>query len=180
MAELTDNWTLLCNMFKERDEVVLVLEDDTFAWGALHTLSDGVELCRQSRRTKFYPWEQIRFMAHDGFPVRKVTGPPSDHIIEDIDTTEVQQAVRGLLDAAKPKPKPRTGGWRRASGIGIGFGDPFVIEGVSATLCNPGRLFTPGEECEETIVMRSPEGAGGLLWDIPTIHAFACPTEQPA
>lgn len=170
MASLTDNWTLLRNMFKEGDEVVLVLEDDTFAWGALRTLNEGVELYRQACRTKFYPWEIVRFMAHDGFPVRKVTGPPSDDIIEDLDTVGVQRAVRGLLDAAKPKRKPRTGGWSRTSGLG--FGDPYLIEGVSAALYNRGRVSAPGEAYEETIVMRSPEGARGLLWDVPTIFEF--------
>ena len=93
-----DAWDLYHSMFKEGDEVVIVTEEeDHFEWGKIKTEKDGCRLTRPGQKSKYFDWDNIRFLAHDGFPVKKLMGADGSKTIEKIDTTKTQEAIREAL-----------------------------------------------------------------------------------
>lgn len=69
-----DAWTLFHSLFKKGEEVWLITDEDDFIWGKL--LDFNNEECALHFRGKevWFRWDCIRFISHDGFPVRSLTG----------------------------------------------------------------------------------------------------------
>jgi len=180
----SSDWTLFNSHFKEGDDVVAIDGDDQFHWGKLESIIEtGCTLShRPGRVRKELKWDEIRFMAHDGFPVRKVLGASGSASIEKIDTTNTQKAIHQLLKSEFPHKTPTHGR----------FGDPFDFEAADTKIYNPGNsgpnywarfwneltgyfsnqhreLAYANEEC---LVLTSKDGAKAQLWDIPTIYFF--------
>lgn len=161
-----DALDLFKECFKDGDVVVIVTEDDSVYYGKLKTEGDlGCYIKRKNYKNMLqnghlFRWEEIRFMAHDGFPCSQLLGADGKKSIE--------------------KEKSKDSKIRRAFqyefGIGstIVFGDPFIIESVDSILYNPGNTGDNywDELDEEVIKMTSKDGAIGCLWDLSTIFFF--------
>lgn len=94
MKEKPTAWELFWSLFKEGDEVICIDDEDVFHWGRLKTYSeDNFLLCRPYRQEALH-WEDIRFMCHDGFPVRKLTGADGSKLIEDAATDDIVTLIR--------------------------------------------------------------------------------------
>jgi hypothetical protein len=178
-------WQLFESCFKLGDEVVVVDVFDQFWWGLLDGITDfGCLLLRPGVEPKSLTWDDVRFMAHDGFPVRRLIGADGSATIEKLDTTDTQRAVRKALALEYPKQKP----YVPARAV---FGDPFDVEAASAKLYHPGnsgpgywsRFWNgreyhsedhreAGYETEEVLVLTAKDGAKAELWDLTTIYAF--------
>lgn len=178
-------WELFYSCFKEGDEVVVIDVNDKFWWGRFHDLPGNEFELRTDGRVWVLDVNEIRFMAHDGFPVRKVLGAEGSSTIEQIDTEDTQAAIRQALRLEYPEWEQRTVGHVR-------FADPFDIENVNARLYHPGnsglrywsRFWSEavgyfsdshreaGYEDEECLVLTSRDGAKAELWDLTTVYCF--------
>ncbi len=177
--------------FEEGDEVVVIDIDDNLWWGRLKNITTrGLEVRKGGWVRSFIgdkkklEWDDIRFMAHDGFPVRKLMGADGSRTIEKLDTRETRTAVRAALKQEFPsQPERRT----------VRFGDPFDAECVSTRLYHPGnsgpeywdqfynrtlqQYYSPEHrqeafDKEEVIVMEAVDGAKAELWDLTTLYMF--------
>ena len=165
-------WEIYRVCFEEGDCVVLVTDDDVFDWGRLKSSDEGLTLSWPGKQTRFYDWEDIRFMAHDGFPVKKIMGKEPEVNLRHFKTKIA--AIREKFHFGRLIQEL----WGGCTSMH--FGDPFEILDVSATLVNPGNcLYFASEEeyhqnylYEEVIMCEAKDGAKGLLWDLPTIHEF--------
>ena len=195
-----DTWKVFKECFEEGEEVVVVLEDGKFDWGKLSYDEEGIDLAKGSGIASMsHDWIDIRFMAHDGFPVKKVMCPPTDTLLEKLDTTDIQDLIRQTLTytlcgkckeaIADPAPyvncekcreiqREKDRVWREnidGRRRSFGFGHPFLIEGVSATLINKGNNGPEYYEMDyliETLVLKSKDGAIAHLWDLESIFYF--------
>jgi len=91
-------WDLYHSAFKEGDEIVVIDHNDFMYWGKGETRGDvGCTLHRIEGDTVDLKWEEIIFMAHDGFPVSKLRGVEGHIIVEQIDTSDTTNALRRVM-----------------------------------------------------------------------------------
>ena len=90
-------WELYNSCFSDGQNVVIVTDFDAFEWGTLRTTSTGCWLARRGRKDRFFRWEDIRFMAHDGFPVERLMGADGSKLIEKLDPVDSARAIRDAL-----------------------------------------------------------------------------------
>lgn len=163
-----DGWALWRECFKEGEDVIAVTVDDKFFWGTLRTLSEGVELTKPNAKTKCLPFDDIRFMSHDGFPVQQLMGADGSEAIVSLRAERVHEAIREALEMYVPG-EPR---YRRPSSYVCGH--PFIVEASACRLLNPRNAGPDfySEPNEEVLQCWSPDGAVGLLWDLDTVFHF--------
>lgn len=99
-----DAWELYDSCFSDGQNVVIVTDFDTFEWGTLRTLPLGCWLARRERKDLFFWWDDIRFMAHDGFPVERLMGADGSKLIEKLDPVNSARAIRDALLKGSPAP----------------------------------------------------------------------------
>jgi len=153
----TTAWQLFNRNFKKDDEVIIIDDLDRVSLGSLIEITEEHFTLKRSlgsSRTRTFYWDQIRFMSHDGFPVKQLFGADGSATIEA--EPNAKEVIRHGLNTEFGQ---------------IAFGDPFLIETVSYTLHNSGNdgpefYEQDGEECLELV---SKDGARGLLWHLPTV-----------
>lgn len=157
------NWDLFFECFKVGDDVIVVLDNDKFYWGKI-LLHEGEEknisfsLCNTvASRIKRLNWEDVTFISHDGFPVKKMIGADGSPLIEEIDTEDIQLSLRERL---------------ARTFCDIVFADPFLIQNVSGRLYNKGNCGEQfwGKNFEECLVLEAKDGAKGHLFDVPHVY----------
>lgn len=184
---LTNGFDLFDSMFKKNDEVIIITEDDEFFWGKLIVCGpDGFTL-KRGTSINFFEWKKVRFMSHDGFPVKKLMGTSSDQYIEQAFSPDIATTIRQVLileletcgncNILLPKGYPHTLCAECESKLPerrYGGGHPFIIDGVRSFLINVGNDNPAwmGTPYEEAVVMKSKDGAQGMLWELETIFAF--------
>lgn len=211
MKEISGN-DLFEGMFKIGDEVVAINDEDRFYWGKLQSYdAHGFALSKgKGIASVKLDWEEIQFIAHDGFPVQKLLGADGSEKIVLEDTKDIQGIVRRVLDGeicegcskiveetyqaeaedAAQEFQILTSSTQLydiqqvcAACIESGkyhkyvIRHPYLIEDVQSTLFNKHNLGLSNSDAfyenkEETILMKAKNGAGGLLWDIPSIYYF--------
>lgn len=101
---IIDAWTLFHSLFKKGDEVWVITDEDDFIWGKLLDFND--EECELRFRGKevWFRWDCIRFISHDGFPVRSLTGADgSRSILKEIPVApEKVGQLRSILSGEVP------------------------------------------------------------------------------
>jgi len=160
-------WDLYYRVFNDNDDVYVITDSDEAYWGKAHATQTGLLLSHPNVVDRFLDWDDITFMAHDGFPVRKLMGADGSKAIEKTNTNTIEAGIRKLLT----KNPSITDGPRVKQAV---FGDPFLVENVEATLMNtyyPGNhIWEP--EHEELIILKAPDGAVGLLYELNRIYHF--------
>lgn len=179
MAEDPNEWELFDECFNIGDDVIVVDVFDQFYWGKLIKTTETECVVQRRARTDYLSWDDIRFMAHDGFPVKKIKGKWEN--LELLDNSKTMSIIRRSLDKTPHPSRTR-------------FGDPFdITEPVTSWLYHPGnsgrkywnrfwnehlqQYLSPahrtlGYETEEVIVMEAKDGACAELWDLTTILEF--------
>ena len=169
MKKKPDAWDLYRAMFKDGDEVIVIDDFDDITWGRIYAHEDCAELKNPNKKNEKICWDDIRFIAHDGFPAKILSGADGSKTIENIDTKNIQKAIRELyVDAIKIEKIEES----RSS---FRVGDPFDIENVRATLMNPGNTYNEdlnNWQYEEVLLFSHPNGSSGMLWDLSTIFMF--------
>jgi len=179
-------------MFKLGHEIILITDQDKFEWGKIEEITDdGVTLKRDRKKSREWKWDNVAFMSHDGFPVRKLPPSPSDEHVEKLlgekHVRDLKSAIRQALafstcadcgklieDNSYNAKGECNACHRRYSYQG---GHPWEIECVSSQIFNignqsPSDWLWSNHPLEETIVMQSKDGLGGQLWDLPAIFEF--------
>lgn len=189
--------------FKNGQFVVIISEDDQLDWGTLHfdKVDEGmVTLSSGLRPARTYHWNQIIFMSHGGFPVRKIFGkyPEKDLITGDVpglfraalaqENLEALQkktnAARGILGIDLKEISP---GFAKVQEemqaevepfedilARIKFGDPFQVEACGVRLFNAGNVGPQFylNPREEVLRMMSEDGAMAHLWQVGNVFEF--------
>lgn len=160
-----DAWKIYNKCFKDGDTVIIVTEDDGVYYGILKTEETGCYIRRKNSFKKLqnghlFEWEIIRFMAHDGFPCKQLLGADGHPSIEK--ERSENQKIRAAFQCEYGLETT------------LVYGDPYLIENVTAVLHNSGNTGDKywDELDEEVLVMTSKDGAVGCLWDLSTIFFF--------
>ena len=171
-----------------KDGELVVVEDDNgdFHWGKLETGDESIKLKRPGRAVELF-WDEILFIAHDGFPVKRIRGMSEETatiLAEQTDT----DAIRAVLSLpGGPKDCERDGcvelvhypphnpcycsevcfsnrrfeksRFNLSPGGYMGGGCPFSFEFESAILLNRGQVGNWGEDTEEVAILTAKDGA---------------------
>jgi len=155
---MMDNVALFDQMFDEGDNVIVITCFDEMVSGTLQPDRDGFTLQGPSGPRRL-GWGEVRFMAHDGLPVRFLPDGTNQHLPDLQDTTK----HRNILALGQQPSR-------------IISGDPWVLEDCTTHLVNPHG--PEGSSHEETVVLHHANGAKGLLWDLPTVYDVGMPVPR--
>jgi len=204
-----NTWMLWFDIFGDGEsgpgdrEVIIILDDDTVVIGKISGWSEA-RVHLKTSRGKFdhhVNWDRIRFMAHEGFPVRKILCPPQSKTMKKI--RSLSRAAQ-LRQALKQEFNGTFGGTSIVDALGYAantllhaadrykamiddfivrprprtrsttFGDPFCADFVAATLLNPGNHgpWWDDEPDEETLLLETEDGSRAMLCDLPSVLAL--------
>jgi len=146
--------------FDDGEAVTVIDDEDRVHWGKLKTSDAGAELARPGRRRVVIPWDEVRFICHQGARVDKLKGADGSAAIEQLDDYDLLR----LHDDLRLELK------HRGRRMGLVFGDPFRVEGEA-------RIFNAGNkgpayydsEAAEAIALEVSGGGTAILWDVETI-----------
>lgn len=170
-------WDLFDAAFKIGDDVVLIDDNDNVIVGKLTEVRD--DCCFIGDQWAY--WNDIRFICHDGFPVKKLRGADGSKLIEKLDTTETRAVIRKALTTsvcmicAKLFSDNRLVYRTRCTKcVQVVFGDPFMAEAVSASLYNSGNSGSCfwQTEWEECLVLKAKDGAVAQVFDLSTVYYY--------
>lgn len=160
-----DIWKLFREEFKDGDSVIMVHENCKLYGGKLLAFRDECSI-----GGKRYPWSEIVFIAHDGFPCRSLHACLDNEQLGEIENEDSVILMRKLLTRKPPekiivkeKIVHRTEPTHSHFSSGGSFGCPYSMENVRMQIINP---FGTRPEFEETLLCQSRDGAVGMLWDI--------------
>lgn len=150
-------WELFDRTFSEGDAVIVITEDDEWGWGTLAEIGEhGAQLYRGSKHCHIY-WSDMRFMCHDGFPIKKLKGADGSASIEKM------PSQRSLVKMVLEKKFGLTE---------LVFSDPFYIEGIVRSILynegNDGPEYFP-TDYEEVLELVAPDGATAHLWALNSV-----------
>lgn len=78
-----DAWDLFNRCFKRGEEVFVITDEDRVYWGRLGAVTeDEFVLSRPGGVVTSLKWWDIRWMSHDGFPVRRLLGADGSPSLE--------------------------------------------------------------------------------------------------
>ena len=165
--EKPDQWDIYRSCFDEGQEVCLIDTEDNVWFGNLQTTEAHAVLVRSGGRSQVVPWEECRFMCHDGFPYKQLEEKfDPKTLIERLAMHNVADVVREHLDDA----------WGEVANMDdvpkqvryAIFGDPFEI-----TRPVTAEIFSPGSKAEwpneELVVLTADDGAKAQLFDLHTV-----------
>ncbi len=158
-----DIWKLFRQEFKDGEQVIIVHEDCKLYGGKLTAYETH---CTIGSRN--YKWGEIVFIAHDGFPCRALRTTLSDEQLGDIENEDAVILLRKTL--LKPPEKVIVKEVvtetvvRRPRLHSYAGGCPFLFDEIQIQLLNP---FSRNKgNFEETLFMKSKDGAFGMFWGI--------------
>lgn len=177
MSDITKtSWRIYCSAFKDGEHVVLEDDDGMFWWGVLTTDKYGIRLTRPDGKDHYTYWEDVTFMAHDGFPVRKIMQMSQEEAEKragDLDTDIIRAALNNeVFDRdwdRGTRPRPASPRYIFGGGCPFVFG-PCSIEAIH-NLGNNGPRFW-GEDNEEVLVLRTDDGAICHSYDMSHLFMF--------
>ncbi len=149
-------WELFDRTFNEGDAVIVITEEDAWAWGELRDIGDQGALLKQGNKYRSIDWADMRFMCHDGFPIRKLKGADGSPSIEKMPSQ--RDLIRTVL--------------KKYGFTELVFSDPFYIEGIVRSILyneghdGPEHFHTSYEEVLELV---APDGATAHLWTLNTV-----------
>ena len=101
-----DMWAEFVFMFNQGDEVVLVTDEDEIKQGRLQydLGSDYFTLKRVLGRDEVLSWDIVRFIAHDGMPVKKLRGADgSASLLKEESVADRMKQLGHLLEEYEPR-----------------------------------------------------------------------------
>jgi len=169
---MEDAIKLFEDTFKDGEEVVIYLANDKFDYGILIIKENGILLKKSLKKFTEYKWHEIVFMAHDGFPVKKIMTYGRFDIFEYDNGPTVNKVRAFLSDETKELEKKKDRPY-------VTFGDPIEIHNVTTRLINPGigwdryGYLYNNTKYEEMMAMESVDGAKGVLFDVSCILEYS-------
>lgn len=166
MNEITRKaWTVFRSAFKDGDDVIVEDEKGNFFRGKLTAHNECVVLTRAHGNSIFIDWDQIEFMAHDGFPVKELMKMTPEEA-EKRARQSNKKIIRDILDRQKLGSIVRTVETTKPnvhrSRSSFGGGCPFIVESVRCVAVynrgNTGRRFWYSNAAE-VLTFQSDDGA---------------------
>ncbi len=157
MIKSIDGWKFFYDNFKDGQRVVIITDDDEIFAGRAEFTKLGVSITPTRNKKRFFYWNEVEFISHDGFPVKKLLGADGSSSIEKLDTTQLQEELLGSLSEFEDEK------------YNIVRGDPFLIEQVTAKIIT---VQYPETGFETSIKLKAKDGAIGLLYNFETIFYF--------
>jgi hypothetical protein len=199
-----DIYKIFNDQFKIGNAIFIIDEDDHFIFGEIEDIhyDNGIRLRKHfyPPYLKWYSWNEIRFISHDGFPVRKLFPRSSDKYLVHLNTDDIVMSLRQLAVSVVcnscnkliEQSIDNYGGHilggsedgryylcevcQDVDRYSMRGGHPFEIENVSMVVVNAGNNSYYHNYADdrflETGILRSREGLMGLLWDFSTIFEF--------
>ena len=162
--KIKDAWNLFNSLFKDGDSIHIVTDDDKDFQGKMLSTETGVYLSRITKKSKFFLWDDIRFISHDGFNIKKLFGADGSKSIEEEESKKTERRFR--------KATHFTAYSKRLTPSRYIFGDPFMVECDEVQRINtfyPGsKIFQPS--WEELLLLKSKDGAVGMLYHFESIY----------
>jgi len=184
--KLIDCWDLFLRDFHEGDEVVFICGEDEFYWGrlifpkSLVERDNGFILRDVHGRERAFLWDDVAFMAHDGFPVKQLKGADgSPSVFDESHRSSLRQmagifaedlrnndfgTVKEILEQNEHEAQVEEEHQRRMRRR-LTIGDPYLIENVTV---DPFlvylRDFPEYGWLEQCVVLRADDGAVGMLY----------------
>jgi len=143
-----DAWKLFKKLYKQNDYVLVIDEFDKRFFGKMKYDDEGLHLTKIDGIRKYLYWDQIRFMCHDGFPVKKLLGADGSDTIELESPVDLNKLITYL------------------SAKRLVFSDPYMIENVTSKYIQT----YDGNFTEDILLLKSKDGAVGLLYDLNRIY----------
>ncbi len=178
-------WNTFRYHFKDGERVIVEDSDGVFYYGKLKASNAYCHIIRSEQKNVSLWWEDIEFIAHDGFPVRRLarmTAAEAERRAEQEPTEVVVAALNGELKQKPPRePKPgvlkRVGDYidslpEPAGGLWCG-GCPFIAGPAELIeILNRGNRGPRwhGSDLCETLIFRSDDGA--ILHNYDSDHLF--------
>ncbi len=156
-------WEVFRSVFTDGENVVLETSSGRFHYGKLRAELDRVVLTRLSGVRRVVDWDDIEFMAHDGFPVGKLMGMTPEEA-EERASVSADDIVRELMhaDPGSIDEPERVGG-----------GCPFVAGPMELRQVfnrgNNGPGFWYRDDCE---VLEFVAADGAVMHSYDTDHLF--------
>lgn len=158
MTEITEKaWAVYRSAFKDGEQVIAEDEFGQFHWGKLLTTEDGITLTRPGGISTVLPWDELEFICHDGFPVKRIMGMSQDEAGK-----RARRTPTSIIREALDRPLTKY----------VGGGCPWVAECQlveTHNLGNVGPRFY-GEDDEEVMVFAG--AGGGVMHSYDTEHLF--------
>ncbi len=197
----TNLWDLFHSHFKIGEDLIVIDTEDNVFIGRYVAVSEiGITLKGVfAGREKVHEWDDVRFIGHDGFPVRKLMGADGSPSIEKefkkgINAVEaIRLAMCEELKTKELKPKPRRQTTRVHRSV---WGCPIMIDDCDARIVNPGNSlqthwslwdYRYANACgyehsdwEEALVLTAPNGAKAELYDFESIYHFDLAPPPPS
>jgi len=157
LKEVTDScWNHFRSAFQDGDDVVVEDENGDFYQGRLVAKEHELVLVRHDRPWSAIPWDKVEFVAHDGFPVRKIRKMTAEEATARALRTPTEIVAEALMHM------------RHSATFGAAC--PFVVGPCELiAVRNRGSLLLWGDEVE-TLVFRAKDGA--LMHNYCTDHLF--------
>jgi hypothetical protein len=164
-------WDVFRASFQDGESVVA--EDDVgrFFYGKLQAEEEGITLVRPSKST-FLEWDEIEFIAHDGFPVQPIMGMSAEEA-ELRASMEPTDIVRAMLEQSIDRPRERK---VKTKAVHFGGGCPWFAGPVRLLAIhnrrNSGPKFWcwPYDSLGEVMVFGS--GDGAVMHSYDSEHLF--------
>ncbi len=159
-------WDLWRSQFTDGDEII-VLDERERMWRGPHLATEDHLIVNPGEvREVRLCWIDVVFVAHDGFPARKLMGADGSQTAERIDTTDTREALRQFFHLANLPPEPRP--------VQFAFSDPWWVEGAEGVLHFAGNDGPDHwvEDEEEVLVLQASDGARAMLWGAGSIFHF--------
>jgi hypothetical protein len=119
MNKITNKaWNVFRSAFKNGDDVIVEDERGNFFYGKLAAYDDFVIITRPHGKSVTIKWDQIEFMAHDGFPVNRLMGMTPQEAATRAEQSNTK-IITDLLDGQLKHHK-----------VNFGGGCPFIVESV--------------------------------------------------
>jgi len=169
---------------KFSDGAEVVLEDDCgeFHWGRLKNYDWGIRLLRiGGKKALTLEWDEIVFIAQDGFPVREIMGMSYEEAVMLCDSTPTEIIREKLLALTNQKKAPVIKSSRSSSSSPVSYrsfggGCPFVFDDVRVVdVLNPGNngpKWWGDGEAEETLILQGRNGATMFSYDMSHLFFF--------
>ncbi len=161
--------TLFAQNYPIRTEVIAIDDEDLMVRGRITAITEeGVTITCGGLKSDTIKWPNLRFIAHDGFPVREYNGPHrlnTEQELQDL-RTKLSRMESKLSGRSEIDEIPRS----YSRKYSVGFGDPFELDCsvCSAYLGNSGLIYADSFEAE-VLLCSSFDGAFGMLWDFESI-----------
>ena len=154
-------WDIWRTQFTDGEELI-VLDEDEHVWRGRHEATgDHLVIHPGTVHEVRIKWVNVAFVAHDGFPARKLMGADGSRTAEMIETTDVTAALRQLFHLVNLEAGP----------VNFAFSDPWWVEGAEGVLYfagNDGPEHWVQDE-EEVLVLRARDGARAMLWSVDSV-----------